>query len=131
SVTLCAADNPHGISWGETGIVFGQGNGGIQRVPENGGKPEVLVAVEKGEFAQSPQVLPGGDTLLFTVAAGVDQWDKAKIFVQSLKPGSTRKLLIDGGSDARYVPTGHIVYAYQGTLFAVPFDLKRLQVAGG
>ena len=58
------------------------------------------------------------------------QWDKAKIFVQPLKPGSARQLLIDGGADARYVSTGHIVYAFGGTLFAVPFDLGRLQVTG-
>jgi Tol biopolymer transport system component len=42
-----------------------------------------------------------------------------------------RKTLIEGGSDARYLPTGHIVYALGGTLFAVPFDLRRLEVTGG
>ena len=36
-----------------------------------------------------------------------------------------------GRSDARYVPTGHIVYASGGTLFAVPFDLAKLEVTGG
>jgi serine/threonine-protein kinase len=42
-----------------------------------------------------------------------------------------RKTLIEGGSDARYLPTGHLVYALGGTLFAVPFDLRRLEVTGG
>jgi serine/threonine-protein kinase len=127
SVTLCAADPPTGMSWGENGIVFAQAAGGIERVSENGGKPEVLVAAENGEFVQGPRVLPDGTTLLFTIGNG----DTAKIFVQPLKPGGTRQLLVDGGSDARYVSTGHILYAYQGTLFAVPFDLKRLQKTGG
>ena len=36
--------------------------------------------------------------------------------------------LIEGGSDARYVPTGHIVYAVSGSVFAVAFDVQRLEV---
>lgn len=50
--------------------------------------------------------------------------------VQSLKSGE-RKVLIEAGSDARYVPTGHLVYALGSTLLAVPFDVKKLQVTGG
>jgi len=34
------------------------------------------------------------------------------------------------GADARYVATGHLVYAASGTLLAVPFDLGQLQVTG-
>ena len=120
------------MSWGDEGIVFGQGGGGILRVSPNGGKPEVLVRVKDGEFAHGPQVLAGGDVVLFTLATGTagDRWDKAQIVVQSLRSGE-RKLLIEGGSDARYVPTGHIVYAVGGSVFAVRFDLSRLEVVGG
>jgi len=46
-----------------------------------------------------------------------------------LKSGE-RKVLVEGGSDARYVPTGHLLYVRSGTLLAVPFDLKRLEVNG-
>jgi serine/threonine-protein kinase len=69
---------------------------------------------------------------LFTVAGttGDDRWDKAQIAVQSLKTRE-RKTLINGGSDARYVPTGHIVYALGGNLFAVAFDAPKLQVTSG
>ena len=105
---------------------------GIMRVPANGGQPEVLVSVKDGELMYGPQVLPGGEWLLFTLAtaATADGWDKAQIVVQSLKT-SERKTLVSGGSDGRYVPTGHIVYALGGVLFAVPFDLPRLAVTGG
>ena len=37
----------------------------------------------------------------------------------------------EGGADAHYVPTGHLVYVRSGTLMAVPFNLERLEVAGG
>jgi serine/threonine-protein kinase len=42
-----------------------------------------------------------------------------------------RKTLIEGGSDGRYLPTGHIVYALGGTLFAMRFDAGRLKVTSG
>src|SRR5207247_8183474 len=37
---------------------------------------------------------------------------------------------IRGGSHAHYLPTGHLVYGVNGTLRAVAFDLKRVEVAG-
>ena len=132
AVTLCPADNPFGMSWGKDGILFAQGEKGILRVSENGGQPESLVSVRKGELAAGPQMLPGGKVLLFTLASGppnIDTWDKAQIVVQVLKSGE-RKTLITGGSDAHYLPTGHIVYANSGNLFAIPFDLGALDVKG-
>jgi Tol biopolymer transport system component len=36
-----------------------------------------------------------------------------------------------GGSDGRYVPTGHLVYASGSNLYAVSFDLKKLETTGG
>ena len=131
AMTICAADNPFGISWGPDGIVFGQGSKGIMRVSPDGGTPDVLVRVNDGEMALGPQVLPGGRHVLFTLATGTapDRWDKAQIVVQSLASGE-RKPLIVGGSDARYVPTGHILYALGGRVFAVVFDVRRLEVKG-
>ena len=35
-----------------------------------------------------------------------------------------------GGTFGRYLPSGHLVYVNRGTLFAVPFDLDRLEVHG-
>ena len=134
AVTLSQADAPFGMSWGAGGILFGQGSQGIMRVSPNGGKPERLVSVNGGELAHGPQMLPDGQTVLLTLTTGgnrsPDAWDKADIIAQSLKSGA-RKTLIQGGSDARYLPTGHLVYALHGVLFAVPFDPRRLEVTGG
>ena len=41
-----------------------------------------------------------------------------------------KRVLVEGGTFARYVPPGHLVYARAGGLLAVPFDLKRLEVTG-
>ena len=132
AVTICPVTFLLGMSWGKDGIVFGRAGTGIMRVSPNGGTPELLVGIKGGELAHRPQILPDGQTVLFTLATGLSApaWDKAHIVVQSLRSGE-RKTLIEGGSDARYLPTGHLVYAVGGTLFAVPFDLRRLEVTGG
>ena len=132
AVTLCKAEPVYGMSWGPDGIVFGQGAKGIMRVPPNGGAPETLVSVKTGEIANAPQMLPDGRTVLFTLATGtaVDRWDKARIVAQTAKSGEP-KVLLEGGSDARYLPTGHLIYAHEGVIFAVPFDATRLETKGG
>jgi Tol biopolymer transport system component len=132
AVTICEAGNPYGLSWGKDGILFGEAKG-IMRVSENGGMPELLVAVKPDEVAHGPQMLPDSETVLFTVApvdGPAERWDKAKIVVQSIK-SQDRRILINGGTDARYSPTGHIVYAVGGTLYAIPFDSRQLKVTGG
>ncbi|MDA2923935.1 serine/threonine-protein kinase [Acidobacteria bacterium AH-259-L09] len=132
SVTLCDAPIPFGASWGPNDrIVFGQGPEGIWQVPSAGGTKEVLISVDstKSEWGHGPQILPGGKAVLFTVRASGVSWDEAQIVAQSLET-SERKVLIRGGTDARYVPTGHLVYAREGTLLAVPFDVARLEVTG-
>jgi Tol biopolymer transport system component len=136
-VTLCNVQLPLGLSWSGDTIVFGQPSRGVFRVRASGGEPEQIVTIADGEIAQGPQMLPGGDAVLFTLARGIsgrigptdDTWDKADIVVQSVK-SATRKTLIQGGSDARYLPSGHLVYAVAGTLRAVAFDVRRLEVVG-
>jgi serine/threonine protein kinase len=131
---ICDAEFlPWSATWGpDDKIYFTAPAAGIQRAPANGGTAEVVVASKRGEFFSSPQILPDGDGLMFSLArtSGFTRWDKAQIVVQSLKSGS-RKVVFEGGSDARYVPTGHLVYALGSTLYAIRFDVQKLQVAGG
>jgi serine/threonine-protein kinase len=129
-----AGNQPWSASWGPNDeILMAHPTGDIERVSPNGGKPESVVTAKPGEIFDWPQFLPGADAILFTMASSTnrsaDRWDKAQIVVQSLKSGG-RQVLIDGGSDARYVPTGHIVYALGSTLFVVRFDVKKLQTLG-
>jgi serine/threonine-protein kinase len=130
-VTVGAAVTPYGINWSEKGIFVGQGSQGIIRLSADGGKPEQVVKPKAGEWADGPHLLPDGNTLMFSIASAFGgRWDSAKIVAQSLASGE-RKTLIEGGAHARYLPTGHVVYALGGVLYAVPFDVKRLQVTGG
>jgi hypothetical protein len=73
-------------------------------------------------------VLPEGRALLFTACTNLaDCEDSPTIVVQSLQSGET-KVVLRGGCYARYLPSGHLVYVNQATLFAAPFDLNRLQI---
>jgi serine/threonine-protein kinase len=131
-VKICDAPMPFGASWGpDDTILYGQGAQGIWRVSGQGGTPERLIEVDAGknEAAHGPQMLQGRDAVLFTLATA-NEWDTARIVVHSLATGD-RKVLVEGGRDGRYVSTGHLVYGREGTLFAVPFDIARLEVKGG
>ena len=131
AVTLCTLDAvPFGLSWDETGIVFAQLGKGITRVSPNGGTPQILVAAGSDQTLSSPQMLPGGKSILFSLKKTSDTWDKAQIVMQSLVTGE-RKVLVEGGADGRYLPTGHLVYALAGVLLAVPVDIGRGQATAG
>src|SRR6185503_5346204 len=122
-----------GASWGSDGtIVFAFArNGGLWRVPAAGGTPEALTALQPGEYSHRlPHVLPGGRAVIFTIMKGAYLWDDTQIVVRSLDTGA-QAVLVTGGSDGRYVSTGHLIYVRLGTLMAVPFDPVRLAVIGG
>jgi len=131
AATLYSSEAANGIEWSEDGLIFALGRAGVMRLGPDGGRPTTLVTVRPGEVLVEPQLLPGGQAVLFTVAdsSGALDFDRARIALQSLRDGE-RKVLIEGGSDARYLKTGHIVFARGGGLWAVPFDLSRLAVTG-
>ena len=135
AVTLCDAPNGRGGAWGEDGtIVFSpDASPGVSllRVSSAGGKPEPLTSLAEGEVTQRwPQVLPGGKAVLFTSNSHTgNAFDDANLVVQPLPTGA-RKVVQRGGYYGRYLPSGHLVYIHDGTLFAAPFDLDRLEVTG-
>jgi len=131
-IVICATTTAlFGASWGpDNRILFGQPTG-ILSVSASGGTPELVIKAQEGEQLDGPQLLPDGDSVLFsaTTGRGATRWDQAQIAVQSLRTGE-RTIVLKGGSDARYLPGGHLIYAIGDTLFAVGFDADRLQVNG-
>ena len=133
AVVLIETTRAAGVSWEADGtILIGEATG-IMRVPANGGTPELVIPAAEGEALASPHLLPDGDSVLFTVgnstfAAGA-RWADAQIVAESLTSGVRTVLL--PGSDARYVSTGHLVYALDDGLFGVAFDADSLTVLGG
>lgn len=117
---------------GDGTIVFAEGDGSLTRVPP-GGTAATLLALdaERGErnFV-GPVFLPGDRALVFSVAStDVERFDDGRVDVLDLRTNE-RRTLINGGMDARYSPSGHLVYAHRGSLHVVAFDLDNLQVTG-
>lgn len=134
-VSLCdTGDLEHGASWGQDDTIIASLDADhLFRVPAIGGEPQVIGNPEQhGERTwRWPQALPGGKDVLFTgtVAASGAALDSANIEVLSLESGRV-KVVRRGGYFGRYLPSGHLIYFRQGTLYGVPFDLGRLETHG-
>ena len=126
---ICDAEGTRGAAWGsDERIVFAPVSAGLFQVPAAGGPPRALTSLEGESSHAWPEILPGGQSLLFaTSVAG--NWANANIIAQRLDTGEQR-VLIHGGTNPHFLPTGHLVYARTGTLMAIPFDPVRLEVAG-
>ena len=136
ATTICETTLPFGASWGtDDTIVFSRSREGLWRVPAAGGTPQAVIKPDttKGELKfQLPQILPGNGAIVFTVThTPLPTWDDdTEVVVHVLATGE-RKVLVRGGADARYLPSGHLLYLRKGTLMAVSFDLQQLAPTGG
>jgi len=122
-----------GASWGADGNIIASLNtgGGLYRIPDTGGTPQPLTnpADKKQLTHRWPQIVPGGQAVLFTANNNAVNFEVANISLLSLKTGQW-KTVQQSGYFGRYVPTGHLLYIHQGTLFGVKFDVARGEVQG-
>src|SRR5262249_52621377 len=94
-----------------------------------GGQAAKLTDLGSGELAHVyPQFLPGGKFALFAVANGPTP-DANNLEATSLSDGK-RKVIVRGGTEPHYLPSGHLVYVNKSTLFAIPFDPANLETNG-
>jgi hypothetical protein len=118
-------------AWGPDGSIFYSVlGGGLWRIPPAGGSPERLTVLDstRREFAHwYPQVLPGGHVVLFNNFS--TPIARSRIEALDLRSGR-RTVLVDGAVHPRYVASGHLLYARDGAVFAVPFDPVKLKVLG-
>ena len=135
--TITADATPGQGTWGPDGmLVFtgGERDGtrwpGLMRVRAEGGTPEVLTTVDSatGERLHLwPRFLPGGTALLFTI----EFEDHFKVEGLTLATGE-RHGIVDPGTSATYLPTGHLVYGNfaRKELLVAPFDARTLRLTG-
>jgi len=135
-VSLTKIADSRGLSWlADDSLVYTpDAVGGVFQISANGGEPHPITKVDEAKKERShrwPQALPGGKAVLFTVGTQdkPDDYDGANIEAVVVATGE-RKLVIQGASVARYVPTGHLIFARDGVLYAVGFDINRLAVNG-
>ena len=127
-VTLCEARNPVGADWGPNdSIFFGDQEGGtLTRVSSSGGTPQAIPV--GGAQASDVEVLPDGKWLLYSTSQGSNP-DYHEIRAVSLEAGQS-SVVLQGGSNPRYLPSGHLLFTRAGGLMAAPFDLANRKVTG-
>ncbi len=124
---------PRGIHWGaDNRIVFGvvDPSKGLQSITASGTDPRSLTtpARDKGEIGHYyPFTMPDGKAVLFTIAGGPGY--TGQIAALDLQTGHYKTLIRDG-SAAVFVEPDYLVYSSRGTLQAVRFDPRRLEVSG-
>jgi eukaryotic-like serine/threonine-protein kinase len=133
-VTVCEVSRIAGASWGDDGFIYFApiGMAEIRRVPEEGGTPTVVVKAASGEKVASfrwPQILPGGKTVLFTTAGAswLSQHNRTEAY--SLNTGK-RTVVMEEGSNARYLAPGYLVFTRGDLLMGALFDSDGLKVIG-
>jgi len=122
-----------GATWTTNGtIVFGTRGGLLYRVGDAGGEPVELTTFEAGETDHVwPSAIPGTSVVLFVAASGNSAtMINAQIAAIDLASGRSVRLKVPG-SNPRYAPTGHLVYATpDGSLRAMVFDPSTMEVKG-
>jgi eukaryotic-like serine/threonine-protein kinase len=133
-ITICRVNGgTRGSTWGpDDTIIFATNDPvtGLFSVSAAGGEPKILTKPDASHGEQDhlfPSLLPGGRTVLFTIAAS--PIENSQIAVLDLQSGK-QTTVIRGGSQAEYVASGHLLYASAGVLRAVRFDPDRLKVLG-
>jgi WD40 repeat protein len=131
SVALTAVpSNPLDLTWEADGTILYALPDGVWQVSENGGEPTLLITAKAGERYSTPQRLPGGDWILATLTTASGTGDESAVIAQSLSTGE-RRTLRSSAAGGTYVASGHLVYFYGGVLYAVAFDVDRVQASGG
>jgi Tol biopolymer transport system component len=130
AVTLTSVQSFSGISWTNDGGILAGGVEGVRQISANGGQPERLLA-DVG-LAQLPQLLPGGDWVLYTSVPTNDTSyqpvPSSTVVLQSLSSGERRE--VAAGGPALYVRNGYIVYWRGGVLYAIPVDQQSFEAKG-
>lgn len=122
-VDICQFEGTmNGLTWTDAGEIVFSTRGmpsKLWRVSADSGTP---ILVTEGEYAY-PDALPGGNAVLATrpSPAATSTSGDHSIVVVSLADGAVTKLF-DGGTYARYVPTGHIAYLRNNAIMAATFD---------
>jgi serine/threonine-protein kinase len=121
---------PMGMAWDDSGrLLFGARDGRIWQIPPGAAPAAVTTVGEREGRHVLPSPLPGGRTLVYTVRKREWSWGDEQIVAHTIATGE-RKILLQDAADARYLPSGHLAFLRRGTLFAVGFDVTRLEVQG-
>jgi serine/threonine-protein kinase len=106
-------------------IVLGGISGeGLKIMSALGGIPENLTNIDFNKqewYHNEPTPIPGTDKLLYTVQAVSED-----ISINSLNYRTgEEKVIIKNARNPKYIPTGHIMYEYEGSLYVNAYDAQN------
>ena len=127
SARICAAIQVTGLTWGPTRLVFTT-RFQMFEVSPDGGTPRALT--EAGKRRSNPFLLPGENALLYTEYGKPFTSGDEQVMIRRLDADAQPQILLSEAADARYLPTGHLAFMRQGTLFVVQFDAQTFAVRG-
>ncbi|MGH9579365.1 MAG: protein kinase domain-containing protein, partial [Terriglobales bacterium] len=136
-VTLAAAIDSRGAVWlpDDTIVYSPIPISPLWRVSAGGGVPQQFSKLQENRKERThrwPCVLPGGKALLFTVGTtgSSEFYDDSQIDAIVVATGERKKVLEGARMVQCLGAPGHLVYAREGILFAIPFDAERLTTHG-
>lgn len=122
-----------GATWAANAtVIYGTSSSGLFQVSSNGGEPVAISEPSSTiESHRWPELLPSGRKVLFTITTGAVETGAPgamEVAVLDLETRDVRALL--PGSQPHWLPTGHLVFARESTLWAIPFDPDRAELTG-
>lgn len=119
--------------WATDGYIYfnsDEGNGpAIWRLRSTGGAPERLLATATGGHGVIfcfPNHVLSGSQMIYSIDIGPL---RRSLHVMSLRTRASTEIL-EHGVGGQLLPTGHLMYYWNGTLFVAPFDTRRLKFDG-
>jgi Tol biopolymer transport system component len=123
---ICDTPDMRGGTWNAEDVILFASSKGLQRVKAVGGEP-ALVAIPKDAVPHNPYFLPDGQHFLYLSAS--TQPSGGAIYAGSLG-SSDATPLVEAQSNAVYAEPGYLLYHREGTLYAHPFNPKKLALSG-
>ena len=130
-VVLTNARNRGAVWLADNTIIYTPAiSGALSRISADGGSPQPFTTLAPGDRSHRwPSLLPDGKSVIFTAQAVGTAFVDAAIAVRSIDTGEQR-VVAQGGTNAVYLPSGHLVFGRFGMLLAVAFDPRRMQTTG-
>jgi len=117
----------NGATWGPADtIVYSYSSVGLLEISANGGEPRELTTLENNESHSWPAFAPDGASVFFTISTGGGISGDKQVALLSLATGE-HEVIVDG-TGPWMSPTGHLVFGREDSLWAVPFDLSRMEM---
>ena len=126
------------FSWDANDQIIFNRDDTVLRVPAAGRYPVTLLTPRFDqtliERRYRIELLPDANALLFTTVApaaeAIEIDDRTRIVTQP-RLGGAERVVVEHGNDPHYVPSlRKLVYAYDGKLFAAPFDPREVRTTG-